>query len=124
MNIDFFGGFHSPLPTSNFDIYKICYKIQNISSSHIKLSDFNIKNNYDTHIFIKKKYNLFTNYKNIVYLKDNIFRYKCLDTKCNQRYNKHIFHIPIHKFNNNFKFRCSLHSNITCSKFIKKNNNL
>ena len=43
MNIDFFGGFHSPLPTSNFDIYKICYKIQNISSSHIKLSDFIIK---------------------------------------------------------------------------------
>ena len=66
MNIDLFGGFHSPLPTSNFDIYKICYKIQNISSSHIKLSDFIIKNNYDTHIFIKKKYNLFSNYKNIV----------------------------------------------------------
>jgi len=43
MNIDFFGGFHSPLPTSNFDIYKICYKIKNISSSHIKLSDFIIK---------------------------------------------------------------------------------
>jgi len=114
MNIDFFGGFHSPLPTSNFDIYKICYKIKNISSSHIKLSDFIIKKKK------KKKYNLFTNYKNIVYLKDNIFRYKCLDTKCNQRYNKHIFHIPIHKFNNNFKFRCSLHSNITCCKFIKK----
>ena len=49
MNIDFFGGFHSPLPTSNFDIYKICYKIQNISSSHIKLSDFIIKKK-------KKKY--------------------------------------------------------------------
>lgn len=138
MNIDFFGGFYSPLPISNFDINKICYKIKNIDSNHIKLINFiindnnnklkinnnnnNINNNISNNNNNNNKFNnnIYKLNKNIIYInKNNIYKFKCLDTKCNKRYNKNIFHIPINTFSNKIKFRCCLHGYITCSKFIK-----